>query len=328
MVNNQTMPKIPAGRIPVLPHSDVIGLFGKRGSGKSAAAAVMTLNLMGSRQGINTPVFYYPPSFGFVYGQPLPPDELVQIPEKLNGAIVILDEMQVLLSKYRAMSTSSNLIRAFLTQVRKRGCTVIYTSNSPETIDHQVSQQTDFHGQCYFFEDRRCFKRGWHMPGCEDTVKIIFKDTQGRYGTVPNEFRRDPRQTSMIVLHHVARFYHVYNTGAIADPTDLMGLSTERVLRDKGDAAQGISAAEIEAQLQENWIPALVREEGATVVTAAALARRISRDTALNVSAVALGRALTALGVPRIKKKDANYYHLPEADALAEFIAGTWTPPE
>ena len=160
--------QIPEGRIPTLKNSFVMGFFGERGSGKSAVMAYY--GIQDWKRGRR--IIYYPESFGLKIPGAigLSPRDLGVIPEMLDGATILIDEIQELLSKFRTNSTLSLQLMSLLRQVRKRGANVIFTSNDPDGINRSVADQTDMHATCQMITDPRCYKLGWHRPGCQPNL--------------------------------------------------------------------------------------------------------------------------------------------------------------
>ncbi|KKK49054.1 hypothetical protein LCGC14_3138930, partial [marine sediment metagenome] len=125
--------QIPEGRIPTMKQSFVMGLFGDRGSGKSAAMAYYGIqDWKRGRQ-----IVYYPETFGLkVPGAiGLGAKDIGAIPDLLDGATILIDEIQELLSKFRTNSTLSLQLMSLFRQVRKRGASVFFTSNDPGGIN-------------------------------------------------------------------------------------------------------------------------------------------------------------------------------------------------
>jgi hypothetical protein len=317
------------GEIPVRPASWVIGLFGKRGSGKSIVMCYFGLDAYQHGE----PVFYYPPEYGFAYGTPLTMAELVQVPDKLKGATILIDEMQEVLSKYRTGSAASLRIMAFIRQVRKIGATVVFTSNSPEEINRSLASQADYHANCTFYQDHRCDKRENHLKTCEDLVVVEWVDTQGASGI--NPYKKDGRKRYPAMLKNVQCFYGLYRTESIADVNEVLQLTAAKIVASVAEERLGMRWGEFDDLLLDEIVPSLVLgdpEVDPPVPPVAQLvpgpfARLLMRERGIDIDATKLGEALKRVGLYRGRTKTNNYYHLPRADQLADWRDGLWLGP-
>ena len=146
---------------PEAPASIVLGLLGRRGSGKSSVGCYLARSA--HRAGV--PVYYTPESY-LRFGTPLELDQLVDLDEELTGALVVLDEAHNLFDRRRGMTFATYMLSNWLTQVRKRRCRVIYTAQYGAHLDLRLADQTDLHGFCVPFNAGR-------------TISVTLVDTQG-----------------------------------------------------------------------------------------------------------------------------------------------------
>jgi len=312
---------VPEGRIPIMPKSLVMGLFGHRGSGKSALMAMFGIN----EWKLGRSIYYYPETYALKLPfdcESMSPEELVDMPDKLNGATVLLDEMQELMSKYRTNTTSSQLLMAFLRQVRKRGANVFFTSNDPGGINRQVADQTDIHGNCRMVTDGYCELIGYHRRECGDKVSVKFIDTQGKYGRT----WMGDRKSIYRDITGIASVYEYYDTTSIADPLDVMMMTKDSIYKRRAvDGLNGMNAAEFEAHLAEKVIPALV-EQGITTIAPGNFIRVLKREESITIDAAQLGKHLGGIGLPRHRRKTGNIYKLPSPESLDDYLEGVWEP--
>ena len=318
--------EIPEGRIPTLKQSYVMGLFGERGSGKSAVAAYFAAeDWKRGRQ-----IVYYPETFDLRLPGAIGmgPKEIGSIDERLNGATIVIDEIQELLSKFRTNSTLSLQLMSFFRQVRKRGASVIFTSNDPGGINRSVADQTDLHASCSMITDQRCYKQGWHLPGCTDTVRLRLKDTQGRHGV--NRYRVDGRKGYVIHMVGISDVYKYYDTNSIADLTDVVAIKSADLIEHKEQARLGSTWDEFDDRLKLDIIPQLVKA-GGTSITPKSFSQTLKEE--LNIPAkgpalspTVLGHHLIGIGLPSKRGNKGMIYQLPPEDRLPEWQAGVWSP--
>jgi len=325
-MTTELVKKVPAGRIPTLLQSYVMGLFGDRGSGKSAAMAYYGI----AEHEAGRPIFYYPEDFGLnVPGaQAMSPKELIAMPDKLTGATVLMDEMQELLSKYRTNSTSSMLLMSFFRQTRKRGANVIFTSNDPDGINKSLANQTDMHAICNMITDDRCYKVGYHLASCADTVRMRVKDTQGKHGLIAN--RKDGRRGFVQHLVGIGDVYPFYNTGSIADPADVMGLNKNSLLNTRAQQKLGMTWEEFDEKLANEIVPGLVAG-GYDKIVPSLFVKTLQNELGIPskenppMGAAILGKRLQAIGLTPTKHAKHNVYKLPPLNKLQEWADGVWS---
>lgn len=322
--------------ISIAPESWVGGLFGLRGSGKSALAARLAITAHHEsgcdRQGephrngtcAGGPVFYFPDAFGLVYGNPASLEELVAGQEQFRGAVLILDELQILVNKFRSASRFNFMMNALLQQVRKLGVTLIYTSNAPRMLDSNVGQQTDAHAYCDLRADARCFMVRTpegdraHLLDCRDTVKANWVDTNRQSGFDPSQ--DDGRRRTRIAYPGMAQIYPLYNTFSVAAADEVLGMTADKVTEARAAQKSGISFPELVGTVR-NWVVAAV-EAGATHFTTSIAAQELKEQTGMDVSSQRLGQALAQLGIEKTRYGNGSRYRLPEKERLGLWLHG------
>lgn len=118
----------------------VVCILGRRGSGKTC---LMTAIAVDEYRATKRRVF------ANYHIKGIPADiitfaELMDLPEYLTNAIVLLDELQVGADSYETMSKSNKAINTFVTQLRKRKVTLYYTTQVFTQITRRVRLQTNF----------------------------------------------------------------------------------------------------------------------------------------------------------------------------------------
>lgn len=336
--------------IEALPNSTIMGLFGGKGSGKSLSAGALAFEYYS--EGI--PVFYnprgllrFPPTPGGVCEFASLRDIILRA-EQLRNCLIVLDEMQVNLSKYRTSTKASVLIRGVIQQVRKLGMDIVVTSNSPNQIDAGFAEQLDFHGMCRA-----------HLPPDDprDYVDIHWCDTQGFYGkgtpTSVNGRRFDTRMRFGEIVWPASDIFPLYDHSVQVDPLEVMGLTAEEVLAAKEEKEIGLNVNDMKLFVINDLVPHLVRTASATSIVptlAVDMIRTVfpkgfnhtqccrgisTQETSeygckdgelipFVVSPELLGKALTAAGLQRRGRSQA--YVLPDLDQLGRWQAGIWAP--
>lgn len=305
-------------KIPILPPSSCVMFFGKRGSGKSAVMAKMGKD----EANLGKKVWYWPPDYQFKYGEPIDLLTLAKLPTWLRDGALLLDEIQILASNLRTISTANQMIGSILQQVRKRGLNVYGTSNQPGRIDGTVALQTDYHYNCFMMEDQRCASYGYHIPSCDDHVRVRWVDTNGLHG-YDRRFK-DGRRRGRFVIWKIRDVYATYNTGAIADLADVMSVTKQAILDQKLDDGVGMSTAELTAKLRNEWIPALVKS-GTKRAVPSVLANTFNEQFGLSLDPRTLGKALREIGIPSVRLNEGRFAVLPPEEHLDLWIrTGDW----
>ena len=241
--------------------------------------------------------------------------------ERMTGAIIIWDEAQVILNKWRSASTANRALVAFLTQVRKRGAFLYYTSNSPKQLDRALGEQTDVHGYCTMNSDKRCERftakdgKRRHLVDCRDNIFIQWVDTQGSQGLNPSV--KDKRLRRPTRLRNLVRYYGLYNTLAQVEQHEIDAVSRDSLAEARADVETGVDFAEF-VEMMAGWIVALVRDSDPkpTRIVAATFAKTIEADTGMKVDPARVGKACKELGLTSKRSSNGRWYNLPDADTI------------
>ena len=301
-----------------MPDSRVMGLFGDRGSGKSACMA--HIGNMKRRAGKN--IFYYPPAYGLNIGEPMSPSELAQVPDKLNNAVVLIDEIQELLSKYKQNTIASAQIMAFFRQVRKRGVDVVFTSNDPSNINKHVADQTDYYYRLIMKTDPRCKGLGMHRPArypgdpeeCRDMVIGSAYDAQGRYSD------NNHMPLFKTIITHIHRYYRLYDTTSIADPADLLTINKHSLIKNKMYASVGMPRAQLEEKITDVIVNLV--NNGFEKIIPGKFAKTLQREQKLTIEPRLLGSMLQEMGLEKTRGPKSVIYTLPDKGELGMWLDG------
>jgi hypothetical protein len=340
--------------VEALPNSTIMGLFGGKGSGKSLTATGTAWDYY--QEGI--PIYYnpagllkFPPIEGGICEFASLRDIILRA-DQLRDCLVVLDELQVNLSKYRTSTKASVLIRGVIQQVRKLGMDIVVTSNSPSQIDAGFAEQLDFHAFCKA-----------HLPPEDprDYIDLHWCDTQsfygrgsarGGYGT-----RADTRMRFGETLWPASDLFQLYDHSVQVDPLEVMGLTAEEIAMAKEEKELGLNVVDVANFCREFLIPDMIREYQATSLVPTRVAEVIASShkyargfdhmrccqgistqevsehgckqgeiMPLMITPALLGRALSSLGLPR--RGATKAYILPEQENLAKWAAGAWAPGE
>ena len=306
----------PLSDIPIAEDSKVIGLFGGKGSGKSLLAAYLA-QVWHKRTGRR--VLYFPEDFNHVSGEPLTLREMFTGSQRMHGCILVWDEAQVLLNKFRSASHANRSLLAFLQHIRKAGAILLYTSNAPMQLDRGLAEQTDFHAYCKKYDDPRCKRFAnaggarRHLKFCNDWMRIDWIDTQGQTGV--DQRYKDRRRRKREILPGIIRFYSLFNTYASVSANELAQFDKDKILDAYEEEQEGSTMADFVDQMRD-WICEAV-EQGATHAVPSTLAKTLSEQLDKPVSKERVGRALGELGLPRKRSKKSVRYELPARAELA-----------
>lgn len=61
-----------------------------------------------------------------------------------HDAVILLDEIHMMMDSRSAMSTANKVIYGFITQMRKKNLAIIYTTQDENSVDFRLRQQTDW----------------------------------------------------------------------------------------------------------------------------------------------------------------------------------------
>lgn len=309
------------GEVPKLAPFAVVGIFGPAGSGKSLLAAVLAEREYQKSRGKRR-LLYFPHDFKHVHGEPVSLASMLTGDDVMNNAIMIWDETHVLLNKFRAASHANRSALGFLSQIRKRGCTLFYTTNSPKQLDRALAEQTTTHVYCEMVEDRLCRQvKGFHAIDCRDKIRQGWVDTQGKYGTDSRYL--DARRRKNKVLPRINRFYGLYNTFATVSVEEVGQMDKAAIAAAHDDKKLGTSFDDFVERMY-TWIPSLVSTYKAKWITAGRFAEWIAAETKGEVTPNerTVGRACTRMGLKKKRESGGVKYQLPEAAELALFQVG------
>jgi len=279
--------------------STIALLLGRRGSGKSLAAACYAK----STYDLGNPVFYWPKGF-LTFGEPFEMNELVRLDTKISGGLIVIDEAHTAMDSRRAMTFANFALMSFITQLRKRKASLIMTTQFGNTLDKRLGDQVDMHGECSTLDGGR-------------TVLIKWKDTNGQW-SAPGAGTSDkiPRKRVNQLIRRADSIWPFYDTYAVADLVDVLGLTRESIVgktggRDPERDASVVREAIIDAvQAGSEWL-----QPGNFALT-------IAEKYGLRISGPQLGWVLGELGLPRTKRNTGTYYQLPAREELEAWKTG------
>jgi len=292
------------------PESTVLGLYGRRGSGKSCLAAWYAI----SAHKAGYPVFFTPESYLKGFGTPLDLDSLVRLDAELQGALVVLDEVQTLLNSRRSMAFASFMLSSWLVQVRKRRCRVIYTTQMPRDVDKRLVDQTDIHAHCRSFNDG-------------ETIFALYTDTQGQWSPWLDRhadgmsFDRwaNARKTRAGWLRRADQVWPYFDTYAVADLMDILGLDRDRVMRGVQDHEETDKLDLLREEI------AVLVGEGVNGIHPGNFSKRLEERRGLRIAPQQLGHLLSELGLPKTPKRTGAWYFLPTPAEIDDWKAGVST---
>lgn len=305
---------------PILEDAFAIGLFGKRGSGKTA---VMTKMLKDEVKENGKKVWYWPKEYEFKYGQYISATELFSLPSYLQDGAIGIDEIQVLANSTQAISTRNQMLSVFLQQVRKRGINVYFTSNEPERLDKSIARHTNIHFRCKLMVDPRCKVRGYHMRSCDDHVILRSVDTNREFGVDPRY--KDGKRRGIHVVWKIRDVYGAYNTRGIADYAEVLSIDKRSIMDQKENKDAGIGFSELCATLRDLWVPWAVGE-GHTKIVPAMFCAAVNEKFGFKVTPTQMGRALNELGLNTKRSNGKRSVELPPQKHLEAWQAGFWSP--
>jgi len=122
----------------VVEESSVNGILGRRGHGKSTLLAKIGEDDYNLGKKIITNFWV---SYPHIY---MSFEDIIMLPEELQDATLLLDELQVGAGARKALSLSNQDINKFITQLRKRNIMLFYTTQNYKFIDVDIRSQTDY----------------------------------------------------------------------------------------------------------------------------------------------------------------------------------------
>lgn len=294
------------------------GLFGKKGSGKSLLAAYLAESQWRLR-GKRGKILYFPDSYSHVHGEAITLAEMAIGSDRMNNSIMIWDEAQIILNKFRSSSVANRALIAFLTQVRKRGVFLYYTSNAPKQLDRALNEQTDLHAYCRLFTDPRCRRfrspAGGlrHLIDCRDFMTMNWVDTQGSSGFNPAV--KDGRLRKPEKLLNLVQYYRLYNTLAQVSQDEIDAVTREALADARETVETGMSFDDFLEQMRE-MIVYVVQKYKSPRLIVSTFAKTIKEDLNVDVSTTRVGMACQALGLKRHRMAQGNWYEMPDPDTL------------
>ncbi len=128
-----------------------IGFIGKRGSGKSAGAALITnidYLLCGKRVWSDMPIevkVTYKDASKEFKSEPIPRLDLLNLDDDFRDGVIVTDEVNLNYMESSRYSSGTNLAFGnFLQQIRHRNISCIWTAQNWNTLDSRLKWQSDF----------------------------------------------------------------------------------------------------------------------------------------------------------------------------------------
>lgn len=318
--------------IPVIEEYLVTGIIGEKGSGKSLLTAMLA---EGARLREQRKVFYFPREYAFHEGEPLSLNDIYTMDVEANKrekskywrAIIVIEEIQRVFSKYAASTYRNQSFGSFMQQIRKLGVELIWNSNDPDQIDDAIIPQTDIHMKCFYVEDQRCKQYGYHLTDCDDRIITRVVDTQRKHGVNPGHFDRRKRYTTR--FRKVVRYFNLYNTYASVSATEIAMMDKSAVVKAHTETSASITTETLENLLADTIIPHIVMNLDWTSVVPSRFAKWLEnaededgKNMNIIVSAKMLGMALQNLGLPKKRNSSGMVYQLPSKDQLVAWQSG------
>lgn len=318
--------------IPFREDSYIILFIGERGMGKSLSCAYYVSR---NAEKSNRKVFYFPQSLKLSVGEPITIKELATFaelesdePTRIDGSIIYVDEVHLVMNKYRSNTWGNRMVTAFLTQIRKRGCDFYATTNSPNQLDEALIDAIDFHGVCKKWTDKRCveysklagLEKPRHLADCKDTVRIRMADTKNKFG----KSRRyaDGIKRKHVTLHRVVNLYKgLYNTDATVSAIEISQLSKDTIIEASETAKTGTDFTDFVIVMQQQIIPAIV-QAGGEFIYPNAFVKTLKEQFGIDASKERIGRACSELGLESKRGSKGSRYLLPKAEKLDLFVSG------
>ncbi len=332
MVLEQDIEALEFTDIPFREDSWVTLFIGPRGSGKSLTAAHF-VNIIAKRK--NRKVFYFPASLRLTIGEPISISELATFaeldtdePTKIDGAIVYIDEIHLVMNKFRTNTWGNRMVQAFLSQIRKRGCDLYGTTNSPNQVDEALIETVDFHGVCKKYTDMRCKTASIaanldgirHLVDCKDAINIRMADTQRRFGK-SRRYMDGVRRKWITITGIVNKYGKLYNTDAVVSAIEISQLSKDSIKDAAETAKTGHDFSAFVVQMQQEIIPAIV-EAGGEWLHPNMFVATLKEQFSLDISKERIGKACRELGLENKRGSQGARYKLPTKEKLSLFVSG------
>ncbi len=134
------------------------------------------------------------------YGEHLDMTKLISFDADMRDLGLVLEEPHNFMDSW-GRDRLSRMISHWLTQIGKRNILVIWNDQFEGWLNQRLKQQTDIFAHC-------------HTPDKGRTVDIEFEDRWGQWREAGSVVRR--------TMHHMERYWPIYNTGEIFSPLDTM----------------------------------------------------------------------------------------------------------
>ncbi len=185
----------------------VVMFIGRRGGGKSAAmsATAYIQYQRYARQKIN---FSVVANYKLAFADMVSPylvDDLMDFPDWAENLYICIDEAAASFPSRRSMAGANVNFSNFLTQIRKRHCEVVFTTQFPQVMDVQILLQVDLFIRCRAFNGNK-------------SIELQCYDWWGQW--TGNDKRKPwPPESGMQdwtkYYHHVDRIWDKYDTGEV-----------------------------------------------------------------------------------------------------------------
>ena len=322
--------------IPILRECIILLFIGERGNGKSLVASYLAAKAV-KNSGGKRKCYYFPASLNLSFGEPISLDELTTFAElddedvqstKLDGSILLIDEIHVLMNKYRSSSWGNRIVQAFLSMMRKKGCDLIATTNSPQMLDEAFVDQIDYHAPCKKYNDKRCYERSKaagiyparHLKDCRDTVRFRLSDTKKKHGR--SRKYADGVMRKWVTVHRIVNYYRtLYNTFAKVSSLEIASLSKAGIQEATETAKTGATYSDFMSLMRREIIPSLV-EAGAEWIYPAPFVETLKEQWEIDASKERIGKACKDLGLEGKRGAQGSRYKLPDKDRLEYFVSG------
>jgi len=153
----------------------IIGIVGRRGYGKTAFATAMALESFADGYKV---IANYKLDIDHIE---MTLAELADLPDEVHDCVVIMDEFHMGADAYDFFTKRARSLTKFITQLRKRRVTFIYTTQYIQQIAKRIREQTDYiimmrpvpPSKSGIFD---AFVRDPHLPYVEQIINHIRAD--------------------------------------------------------------------------------------------------------------------------------------------------------
>ncbi len=185
----------------------VVMFIGRRGGGKSAAMSATAY--MQYRRYLKEKVnFSVVANYKLAFANMVSPylvDDLMDFPDWAENLYICIDEAAASFPSRRSMAGANVNFSNFLTQIRKRRCEVVFTTQFPQVMDVQILLQVDLFIRCRAFNANK-------------SIELQCYDWWGQW--TGNDHRKPwPPESGMQdwtkYYHHVDRIWDKYDTSEV-----------------------------------------------------------------------------------------------------------------